>query len=313
MFLSVIVPVYKVEAYIDRCIESILSQDYTDFELILVDDGSPDKCREICDLYSSKDNRVRVFHQENAGVSCARNKGLDNVIGEYICFIDADDYILPGFFDYISRCCVNYDIIKFEGNQQLHGTILYRRFQKFIFSAHFSGVVWAYVIRRNLIEKYYVRFPVGVSHSEDHCFILKLMVVAERIAVCSPNFYKYQERKDSAIHQKLTHKAADSHLQALEDILFFYSKIKLYDNSLYENVICGVDFYFILLAKISLKRFSYFHAKKSFAKFKRNVYNLNSCISENFYIRYYKFLFFCILIAMIHKICSRWINRNLVR
>ena len=91
--LSVVVPVYNVEEYLPRCIDSILSQPFINFELILVDDGSPDKCGEICDEYAKKDNRVVVIHQKNSGVSAARNSGLDVARGKYIWFIDSDDYI----------------------------------------------------------------------------------------------------------------------------------------------------------------------------------------------------------------------------
>lgn len=102
--ISVIVPVYKAEKVISRCIESVTAQEYQDWELILVDDGSPDKSGEICDEYSVKDKRIRVVHQENAGASAARNQGIEVARGEYICFIDADDYVskkyLSDFFTF---------------------------------------------------------------------------------------------------------------------------------------------------------------------------------------------------------------------
>ena len=84
--ISVIVPIYKVEQYLSRCVSSILSQTFADFELLLIDDGSPDRCGEICDEWASKDYRVRVFHQENSGVSVARNRGLDHATGKYVVF-----------------------------------------------------------------------------------------------------------------------------------------------------------------------------------------------------------------------------------
>lgn len=95
--ISIIVPIYKVEQYLSRCISSILSQTFTDFELLLIDDGSPDACGRICDEWASKDYRIRVFHQKNAGVSAARNRGLNNAIGEYVVFVDPDDWILPDY------------------------------------------------------------------------------------------------------------------------------------------------------------------------------------------------------------------------
>lgn len=97
--VSIIVPVYKVEKFLPKCIESVLNQTYTDFELILVDDGSPDKSPEICDKYAELDKRVVVIHQKNAGVSAARNAGLENAKGEYIGFVDPDDWIAPKMYE----------------------------------------------------------------------------------------------------------------------------------------------------------------------------------------------------------------------
>lgn len=94
VFFSVIVPVYKVEDYLERCIKSILQQTYKDFELILVDDGSPDNCGIMCDEFAKKDDRIIVIHQENAGLSAARNAGLAIARGKYILFVDSDDWIL---------------------------------------------------------------------------------------------------------------------------------------------------------------------------------------------------------------------------
>lgn len=107
MKFSVIVPVYKVEAYLPKCVESILSQDFGDFEVILVDDGSPDRCPAICDAYAERDGRVRVIHQANKGVSAARNNGLFAARGEYIVFVDSDDILcgkaLGGIFASVSE------------------------------------------------------------------------------------------------------------------------------------------------------------------------------------------------------------------
>ena len=93
--ISVIVPVYKAEAYLHACIDSILSQTFSDFELILVDDGSPDNCGAICDDYAARDSRVRVIHQENQGQAAARNRALAAAKGEWVCFVDSDDAVHP--------------------------------------------------------------------------------------------------------------------------------------------------------------------------------------------------------------------------
>ena len=97
--ISVIVPVFKVEAYLAKCIESIRCQTYSNFELILVDDGSPDGSPQICDDYAAVDDRIRVIHKNNRGLSSARNAGLDIAQGEFICFIDSDDYIKPEYLE----------------------------------------------------------------------------------------------------------------------------------------------------------------------------------------------------------------------
>ena len=91
--VSVIIPIYKVEKYLERCVSSIVGQNYNNLEIILVDDGSPDNCPAMCDEWASRDARIRVIHQKNRGLSAARNKGIDIAQGEFICFVDSDDYV----------------------------------------------------------------------------------------------------------------------------------------------------------------------------------------------------------------------------
>ena len=93
--ISVIVPIYKVEKYLQKCVDSILAQTYSNLEIILVDDGSPDRCGELCDEYAEKDGRIRVIHKKNGGLSDARNAGIDVAAGKYLAFVDSDDYIHP--------------------------------------------------------------------------------------------------------------------------------------------------------------------------------------------------------------------------
>lgn len=99
MKLSIIVPVYKVEQYLDKCVESILAQTFTDYEIILVDDGSPDNCGQMCREWERRDGRIRTIHKENGGLSDARNAGIDIAKGDYIGFVDSDDYIKPDMFE----------------------------------------------------------------------------------------------------------------------------------------------------------------------------------------------------------------------
>lgn len=107
--ISIIVPVYKVEQYLDRCVESILKQTFTDFELILVDDGSPDNCPKMCDEWAKKDSRIKVIHKKNGGLSSARNAGLDVARGKYIGFVDSDDWIAPDMYMYLINLIKRYN------------------------------------------------------------------------------------------------------------------------------------------------------------------------------------------------------------
>lgn len=100
--VTVVVPVYNVERYLDRCVQSIVNQTYTNLEIILVDDGSPDRCPEMCDEWARKDPRIRVIHKQNAGLGFARNTGIENATGDYICFVDSDDYIDHAM---VGECC----------------------------------------------------------------------------------------------------------------------------------------------------------------------------------------------------------------
>ena len=116
--ISVIVPAYKTEKYIRQCVDSILNQTYKNLEIILVDDGSPDKCPEICDAYAKQDDRIIVIHQDNAGVSAARNKALDICRGDYISFVDSDDWLEPETYDSVMQAIHqhNVDVVLFAAN-----------------------------------------------------------------------------------------------------------------------------------------------------------------------------------------------------
>ena len=105
--ISVIIPVYKVEEYLCRCVDSVLAQTYGNLEIILVDDGSPDGCPAMCDAYAGQDARIRVIHQENAGLSGARNAGIDAARGQWLAFVDSDDYLAPDFLECLYRACVD--------------------------------------------------------------------------------------------------------------------------------------------------------------------------------------------------------------
>ena len=107
--VTVIIPVYKVERYLDACVESVVRQSYADLEILLVDDGSPDRCPALCDAWAEKDPRIKVIHRENGGLSAARNSGIDAAKGRYYSFIDSDDVVLPRFLQTLYDACEEHD------------------------------------------------------------------------------------------------------------------------------------------------------------------------------------------------------------
>lgn len=112
--ISIIIPIYKAERYLSKCVDSILAQTYADWELLLVDDGSPDNSGELCDEYAAKDKRIKVFHKENGGVSSARNLGLEMMAGEWVTFVDADDWIASDTLERCSTYFNEYEIVRFS-------------------------------------------------------------------------------------------------------------------------------------------------------------------------------------------------------
>lgn len=217
--VSIIVPVYQVEKYISQCIDSILSQTFTDFELILVDDGSRDNSGKICDEYVRKDKRVRVIHRENRGVAAARNNGIENAVGEYICFVDADDRIddtmLRHCVDFIKECgadvlrhghvtelwkdgkCVSerkMSVPDFE-TPLTHGQIA-DEMEKFWQNC--TNYVWNYFFKRTVLDG--IRFP-DIKVSEDHIFVLEALQKCEKICFLPNEPYHYCMRMGSSANR----------------------------------------------------------------------------------------------------------------
>ena len=210
--ISVIVPVYKVESYIQRCVESILSQNYRDFELILVDDGSPDNCPAICDHYAAHDMRVKVIHQMNQGVSAARNNGVSIAKGEYVTFIDSDDYVASNYLDVLYRACkeysadiglVNYIGTRGEVKFTLEGAELHvldgqAALEKYgVESGHHIRLPVCKLIKREIVEKH--PFPLGRVWGEDTACVYMWLWEANRVAETSLKLYAYYQREGSAV------------------------------------------------------------------------------------------------------------------
>ena len=197
--ISVIVPVYNADKYLRRCIDSIILQNFTDFELLLINDGSKDKSGKICDEYAEKDSRVRVFHKENGGVSSARNLGLDNARGEFVCFCDSDDYANDGWLNTFMTANQKSDIIIsgfYEVRQETTTKNVPKRlnFKSAILDQDNSntlGFLWCKCFKRRIIEKYNIRFNEEYKVWEDLDFILSYATHCNSISISSNCNYYY--------------------------------------------------------------------------------------------------------------------------
>ena len=210
--VSVIVPVYKVEPYLRKCVDSILSQTFRDFELILVDDGSPDSCGEICDEYAFADSRVHVIHQLNGGLSAARNAALDwmfaNSSSNYVTFVDSDDWISENYLDVMMQgvrygyriVCVEMNIISdgIEFNNDEEQALTFRKASPEEYWVHLgkcSTTAWGKLFDRNLYKD--IRFPVGKIHEDEFTTHLAIFAVLEVAYVSAPLYHYYFRRKGS--------------------------------------------------------------------------------------------------------------------
>lgn len=237
---SIIVPVYNVECYIATCIESILCQTMVDFELLLVDDGSTDNSSNICEEYARKDNRIKVLHQDNRGVSCARNLGLEKTEGKYICFIDADDWVEPNYLDVISKQIADYDILfigfyfEYEDGSSVQvsiGNLEARqvkskeecmvRLKSNVTGYNIFGYTWNKVFKANVIKENKITFMNSVKFGEDELFTLVCCLCAHSLKVISTPVYHYRQREGSLIHQKDTLLSVESKYQELLRLIPF--------------------------------------------------------------------------------------------
>jgi glycosyltransferase involved in cell wall biosynthesis len=223
--VSVIVPVYKVENYIRKCVDSIRNQTLTDIEIILVDDGSPDQCGKICNEYREKDPRIKVIHKKNGGISDARNAGLEIVTGDYIGFVDSDDYVSPTMFEVLYSLCVeNYTMISgcdlayvYDGDDEkfcehssenvyvLSSSDFYSKMldvQDYVRSG-----VWNKLYKRELFKG--VKFP-NAAIAEDVGTVYKVIFKTDKISYISkPMYYYLKQRIGSLTNQKYSSKEYD--------------------------------------------------------------------------------------------------------
>lgn len=210
--VSIIVPVYKVEKYLDRCVESIVNQTYRDIEIILVDDGSPDNCPSMCDAWAEKDSRIKVIHKKNGGLSEARNVGIKAATGEYLLFVDSDDMLDRDAALNLESYADDADLIVAEATiYEIDGTIVHEDHTNLIENCVYTGGEIAVkaiskgewfapacynMYRRDFLLQNELFFIVGILH-EDNEFQTRLFLAAQKVKYMHFEFYKYIKRRDS--------------------------------------------------------------------------------------------------------------------
>ncbi len=235
--ISIIVPVYNAEPYLDRCVQSILAQTMSNFELILIDDGSPDRCGELCDAYAKQDPRISVIHQANAGQAAARNRALDIAEGEYFAFVDSDDYIHPKMLEVLLTnankhnatisvgCCkVVASHVPYEPVNNGIGTLFSG--PDFLRHCLLNGVdkkPWILcdkIFHRSCFHS--IRMPEGRIY-EDNSVVYKLIYEAERVVDCNSILYYYYHNPGSTMNQSFKLKHLDW-LKVLEEMIPYFEE-----------------------------------------------------------------------------------------
>lgn len=234
--ISIIVPIYKAENYLHRCINSILSQTFSNFELLLVDDGSPDKSGAICDDFAQKDNRIRVFHKNNGGVSSARQCGTDNAIGEYSIHIDPDDWVDPTMLEelYNKATNENADIVICDliletsknrsiYNKQEPGILEQNSILKELLSQKLHGSLCNKLIKHSLYKDNNIFFPKEIIRWEDLYIVCSILAKAPvKISYLNKAFYHYdQYTNNNSIVRKVSMKGLMSQIYFVDS----FSKI----------------------------------------------------------------------------------------
>ncbi len=233
--VSVIVPVYNVEQYLSECVDSILLQTFEDFELILVDDGSTDQCGVMCDNYVSQDERVKVIHTQNSGLSAARNEGIALARGKYIAFVDSDDVVNIHYLEMLVQSLNNYNAdiavcqtISFEEEFDwkkdfVQGEAICLSNREAVLGAYdfyrnSAIMACSKLFRRELFDQ--IRFPVGRIH-EDQFIIPILYYKASCVVVLNERLYGYRIRHSSIIHQNFSLRRFDD-IEALDQCITFF-------------------------------------------------------------------------------------------
>lgn len=239
MMVSVIVPIYKIPEYLSCCIDSILAQTYPDFELILVDDGSPDDCGRICDEYAERDVRIKVIHKKNGGLTSARNAGLSEASGEWIMHVDGDDWIEPDMIESLIEAAqvtgadlVFGDFLREGPDAGYHKIPTWNCDKKESMSnyiAYTMTTIWGSIAKRSLYAGNSLKSPEGISYCEDFHLIVRLCHFANKIVNVHRPFYHYRYRPTS-IMSNMSRKTEADEQWAYQDTIRFFKEQGVYED-----------------------------------------------------------------------------------
>lgn len=258
ILISIIVPVYKVEKYIKRCIASLTTQTYQNTEIILVDDGSPDNCGTICEEYAQTDSRIVVIHKKNGGLSSARNAGLDICKGDYIMFVDSDDWVEPNFCEAALKSaisnqvdCVAFGYYEYQNKEKIpfhtHRPRIIGAEEAILHLIRIDEVIfnlaWNKIYHRKLFEK--LRYPVGRLY-EDQGTTYKVFILADKIYVSDLLLYHYDRREDSITGSKNIPRFVNDKFDSWNERLEVF---KDYSQTLYEEEMKHIALYAIKALK----------------------------------------------------------------
>lgn len=236
--LSIIVPIYNVEEFLEECINSILVQKFIDYELILVDDGSPDNCGEICEEYALKDSRIILIHKKNGGLSSARNAGIDIARGSYLSFIDSDDFISTDFYlanmSYLtSHLDVDMLISQVCYYDNVENKIIYNKATEFsterdilnhMFSVNYIGSAWINIYKKQIFLG--LRYPEGRIF-EDGFILPEIVNKIEKLYISNIGIYYYRSRENSITKTKMTMSSFKQELDSCNNIIKYSVEKKL--------------------------------------------------------------------------------------
>ena len=315
MLFSIIIPVYNADKYIEKCIESIISQDRNKFEIIVVDDGSTDNTGIICDKYSNKYSNIKVFHTENKGVSRARNLGLSEAIGDYILFVDADDWVTSDYIDVISKEIEGVDLLFFSNNRVIDEKIIKQSYgdayaenraetEELILNIkkqkyEYFGFTWNKCFSRNIISKNNILFVNDLSVREDEVFTNIYCSYVNSIKFIKKILYNYREqttgltcKKKSQDEWKLLCKSLDESTNRISDKkLLFYEKSRIMRFYLYYIKSYNFDMFKII----------YDFYKNNSTYIKGNDLKSIAFFSLPLLFSYISFVTFKLLKSLIHK------------